>query len=497
MLIWLRCMLGVILVGLSLSASAQLGANFRVESYLPRPGAVTYSWDRTSETIDTTYTIRRGGVVVRESSPRTAVNGNDGLLTFGEDYQVTLQVNDGPESAPITVSMPAPPVAVAGGEILYVILSFPDRQHPVFADTETRVRSDCAWVTSTSGGRTVWTPTFVQYMALKPFAAYSFDPVYFPDLLDIEKVKAELVVAFDLKNRQGLHRVAIDVEGLGHDTTLNPYNSGSPMWPGSDIYGSPIDRNNFVHELLHTYGLWHYGFIGTLPSDIDDLTQVSPGYWSAEIMGNGIMTGHLSALNLWMLGWRDPAQLVRPTASTTLTLTNNLLTTGVQAAILRVTDGGAAYVVDYMEPYVMVTLRPTVNNSQTSGISLFAVGFGQTGRIFTDGARGIAVDVLSLNASTATLAITMPGVAPPPPPPQPPPVVTTVAISAPFDGAIVKAKVSVALSATSSPAAPITWTASGGSISGNTWKAPAARGKSYRLTATAAGNSASVTVRVQ
>lgn len=485
----IRRTLGALLACLSLSAWGALGDNFRVETYYARPGAVTYTWDRTGETIDTTYTIRRGGVIVRQSSPRTAVNGNDGILYFGETYDVTLQVNDGPESPPLRVTMPAPPDALPGGELLYIVLSFPDRDRPIAADTIDKVFGYSEWVTRVSGGRTVWRPTFVLHTLSKPFSDYTVNPIYWPDLIDIEKIKAELTQTFDLRNRAGLHRVAMDVEGLGIH-----YNSGSPMWLGTDIYGSPVSRNNFVHEIFHTYGLWHYGYLPSLPADPNDLSGLPLGYYSAEIMGSGAMTSELSTLNLYMLGWRDPAQLQKVAQTTTLTLTNNELLGGVQGAVIPLSAAGAAYVVEYRAPFVSVTYRPTLG---LQSFSLMQVGmaFGTSGRILTDTQRGIAVDVLSANGSTASVRVTLPGGEPPPPPP---PATTTVSILSPVNGSIVPAKSRISLSGATEPAGlPITWTASGGSISGSVWTAPGAKNKSYTLTATSGTVRASVTVRTR
>ena len=479
-------LLSLLLGAFLLSVAHAQPTNLRVEKFYARPGAALFAWDNPPDALpNTIYTLRRNGVIVRQS-PGWITNGNDGILYYGEVYRMTVQAGDGPESAPLFFSPPTPPDAPPGGELLYIILSFPDRSRTIASDLRAKVEGYSDWVTQTSGGRTVWQPTIIEYMLAQPFAAYTVNPIYWPDLIEVEKIKAELTASLGLRERVGLHRVAMDVEGLGIQ-----YNSGSQMWPGSAVIGAPISRNNFVHEFFHSYGLWHFGYLPGPPTNPDDLSALSIGYFSAEIMGSGAMTSELSTLNLYMLGWRDPSQLVKITQTTTLTLANNELIGGVQGAVIPLSAAGAAYVVEYRGPSVSVTYRPTLG-VQSFSLMQVGYGFGTSGRIFTDAPRGITVDVLALNANTASVQITLPGTEPPPP------VTTSVRITSPIDGTIVAPKSRITLAAVTEPTGrPITWTASGGSVSGSTWTAPGARNKSYTLTATSGTVRASVTVRTR
>lgn len=476
--------LSCVLAAIALVASASLGDNFRVASYSP-VGGITYAWESDGSLV--TYTIRRNGVIVRQS---VGVNPNDGPVYYGDSYQATLQVDSGPESAPITVAMPAPPVALAGGELLWIPLSFADYPHPAVdtVDIATRVN----WITNVSGGRTPVSLTLQPYTA-GPLANYCVGGV-----MDVEKIKAEITAALGLQTRVGLFRVALDGDGLPGciEGWAFPMNSGAPMWPGSTVIAPQIRPFIFLHETFHTFGLWHFGFIPGAPSNPDDLSEFgSLGGYGGEIMGSGDMHHGLSIVHLLQLGWRDPSQMQRITSTTTLTLNNAITTsTGVQGAYIQLSPAGAGYVIDYRDT-VHVSFRGNRyidgGGNRQDGFSAAQVGaaVGNGGRIFTDSARGIAVDVLSVTATTATVKITLPG-----PPPPPPPVVT-VTITSPADGTIVAPKASLVVSATANPAGPIAWSATCGTFSTGKWTAPASPNKSCRLTASSGGGSASVTVR--
>jgi hypothetical protein len=458
------------------------------------------------------YTIYRDGVPVRVSGIATPFNGNDLILWYGETHQVSLSVSilgdhsdESEPCAPITVSVPTPPEHVPGGEILYIVLSFADWVHPAPPDNLTElVTTECDWIRSLSGGLMDWRPTVMSYTLAKNKADYSFSPQYFPTFLNPELVKAELTAALDLKNRPGLWRVIMDMSGSGFSQ-----NSGGWMWlwadqgDGTGVWGCPANYNNFVHEVLHSIGLWHTA--SAFPETYQDMDLLDPApksYFSAEIMGTGLPKHSMSTLNSYIIGLRRPEQLLRvPAGGGTYTLNRNDTPEGdVQALIIPLSKAGAAYVVEYLWPYVFVLIRQTVAKAFSTVYYRMAM---ESARILTDDVRGITIDVVAKNDTTATIRVVTPAAAPAPDPipeptpePTPEPIPISITITEPPPRSIVKVKTAVQLEAiTDPPGLPVTWAVSMGTVTGSVWYVPGAPGKSVRITATTTGATATEIVR--
>lgn len=84
---------------------------------------------------------------------------------------------------------------------------------------------------------------------------------------------------------------------------------------------------------------------------------------------------------------------------------------------------GAFYFVEYRAPYVTAVLWPAHGEQS---MSFLQCGFGMgVGRIFTDAARGITVDITAIDADHATIKVMTPVPAPAPDPvPVPTPTPT-------------------------------------------------------------------------